>query len=850
VYPISRTLPRFNDPQGANHFTSACSPMIYRDNLFGEAFYGNAFISEPVHNLIHREVMSAKGVTFTSRRAEDERESEFLASSDNWFRPTMIQTGPDGGLWIADMYRQVIEHPEWIPKDWQKKLDLRAGADKGRIYRVVPVGAKPRAIPRLDKLDTAGLVAALDSPNGWQRDTAQMMLLWRNDKAAVPLLEKMATENMNPLARLHALCTLDGLVDEVRNPKLVRALGVGTPTLVEALGDAHPGVRRHAVHLCERHLTTSPKLGSALKNTVDDPDPQVRLQLAYTLGTWIDAGSREELGQIALRSGNDPYILAAAMSSMKKDNLDLVLKTILNGTENVSPPEQIIQMLLRYSSAVGDSSTLVILIDRLATPEKGRFAAWQYRTLAAALDAEGNPDERWKEQLERLGKLFAAARQVAADDKTPLPERSAAIGVLGRGPDHRDDDIKTLAGFLTPQAPPELQTAAVATLGRVQQANVPELLLHNWKGFGPALRAQILDELLRRQGWMEAIFDAIDRKDILPIEIDAARRQRLLQQKDATLRKRAEKLFAGYINPDRQKVIDSYRSVLTTKGDPKRGAQVFTKICASCHRFQGVGEEVGPDLASLGDKSPEALLVAILDPNRAVEARYIAYIAATKSGVSYTGLLASETGNSVTLVSQDGKKHTILRTDLEALSSTDKSAMPEGLEKDLKPQDIADVIAHLRVGVPAPVRKTFEGNKPEVVHADKDGSLHLSATTCEIYGSTLGFDPLRVKLTDWNTEDDRAVWTIELPRAGKYTVSLEYACSDDSAGNKIQLESGGRHLTGTVAGTGGGHAFKQVKVGDIELAAGKQQVTLRSAGKIREYLLELKAMRLVPIAAK
>src|SRR5262249_54353413 len=162
---------------------------------------------EPVHNLVHREVLSPRGLTFTSRRAADELRSEFLASSDNWFRPTMIQTGPDGALWVADMYRAVIEHPQWLPPEWQKRLDLRAAHDKGRIYRVSPVGKKPRAIPRLDKLDAAGLVAALDSPSGWQRDTAQQMLLWKQDQAAVPLLEKLARKAERPLARLHALCT-------------------------------------------------------------------------------------------------------------------------------------------------------------------------------------------------------------------------------------------------------------------------------------------------------------------------------------------------------------------------------------------------------------------------------------------------------------------------------------------------------------------------------------------------------------------------------------------------------------------------------------------------------------------
>ena len=185
VFPISKPQERFNSPQSLNHFTSACSAIIYRDDLFGPEFAGNSFVSEPVHNLIHREVMKPKGVTFTSQRADDEQKSEFLASSDNWFRPTTIATGPDGALWVADMYRYVIEHPEWIPKDWQKKLDLRAGQDKGRIYRIYPKDKTPREIVRLDKLSPKQLAALMESPNGWTRDTAQQLLVKFNKKKQV-----------------------------------------------------------------------------------------------------------------------------------------------------------------------------------------------------------------------------------------------------------------------------------------------------------------------------------------------------------------------------------------------------------------------------------------------------------------------------------------------------------------------------------------------------------------------------------------------------------------------------------------------------------------------------------------
>src|SRR5437762_2682467 len=117
---------------------------------------------------------------------------------------------------------------------------------------------------------------------------------------------------------------------------------------------------------------------------------------------------------------------------------------------------------------------------------------------------------------------------------------------------------------------------------------------------------------------------------------------------------------------------------------------------------------------SRSDKSPPSLLTAVLDPNQAVEARYVSYLATTKNGLTFTGILASETGASITLIGTEGKPQTILRKDLEELTSTGKSLMPEGLEKELQPQDLADLIAFIRANVPPPQRKTFEGNKPEL----------------------------------------------------------------------------------------------------------------------------------------
>jgi putative membrane-bound dehydrogenase-like protein len=843
VYPISRTLPRFNDVWAANRFTSACSPIIYRDNLFGPAYMGNSFVSEPVHNLVHREVVTAKGLTFTSRRAVDEERSEFLASTDNWFRPTSIRIGPDGALWVADMYRHVIEHPQWIPLDWQKRLDLRAGHDQGRIYRVYPIGATPRPIPRLDKLEGPALAAAIDSPSGWQRDMVQQLLIERQDRTAVPVLEKLLA-SPQPLTRLHALVALDGL-------------GALTPSaLLTALQDDRPGVRRHVVRLCETRLASAAELGPALLKLLRDPDMQVRMQLAYTLGEWKDARAGRALGELALSDGNDRYFATAALSSVNEGNLDQVLQVVLAARS--AAPAGLAEQLMRLATSTGNTKALATLIAAAAMPEKGGYAAGQLGSLAGLLDVldrrnsslaklRADSNGALRKALDRLPEVFAHARRVAADPKAAVADRAAATGLLGRGLDLANEDIDLLATLLQPQVADEVQAAAVAELGKLKGKRVPEVLLQSWRSQGPRIRGEVLDVLLSRDDWARALVAALQAKSLPVAEIDSARQQRLLTHRVAEVREGAQRLLSSTLNPDRRKVVETYRSALALKGDAVRGKQVFGKTCVACHRLDGVGNEVGPDLSALADKAAETFLIAILDPNQAVEARYVSYLAQTKNGRTFTGLIASETGTSLTLVGPDGKPQTVLRADLEELTSSGKSLMPEGLEKDIRPQDMADLLAYLKCKVVPLKRRVFAGNNPEVVHAAADGSLLLTAKNCEIYGTSLLFEDQYKNLGYWCNEDDHAVWTVEVPKAGRYTVTLDWACVDSSAGNFFQLLAGEHRLTGKIAGTGTWDIYRQTKVGEIELAAGKQRLVFRSVGTIRNgAMIDLKSIKLAP----
>jgi putative heme-binding domain-containing protein len=204
-------------------------------------------------------------------------------------------------------------------------------------------------------------------------------------------------------------------------------------------------------------------------------------------------------------------------------------------------------------------------------------------------------------------------------------------------------------------------------------------LIAPWKGYSPAVRAQAFDTLLSRPLWARFLANALDSKRISPSEIDTPRRQLLLQHNDQEIRATAAKVFAKSSSPNRGKLVDEYILTLPEKADAARGAKLFAKTCAACHKLGEVGQQVGPDLASVADKSVQGLLAAILDPNRAVEARYVNYLATTRDGRTLNGMIANETSTSVTLVGVDGKSHALLRNEIEELTSTGKSMMPEGL---------------------------------------------------------------------------------------------------------------------------------------------------------------------------
>jgi putative heme-binding domain-containing protein len=837
VFPRSKTLTRFNDFSMANRFTSACSPIIYRDHLLGDEYYGNSFVCEPVHNLVHREIVEPQGTTFTSHRAADERQSEFLASEDSWFRPSMCRTGPDGALWISDMYRFVIEHPKWIPDAAQKRVELRAGEDKGRIYRVYAEGKEPRPIARLDKANTAGLVAALDSPNGPQRDLAQQMLIWRGDKSSIDPLRKLATEATRPQTRLEALCTLDGL----------GALTEGD--VRRALGDQHPGVRRQAIRLAESRLAGAPALVPAVLKLVDDVDPQVQMQLAYTLGSC--PGAAGALAAMLARQAADPYITAAAFSSVSKANVAAVLSETLK-RDGDAPPAALVERLLAMAAAMGEDVAVGKALRAVSMPRDGKYAAWQFAALAEVAQALARRGAKLDALLDDQGRqqliaMLAAARETAAAGND-APRAVAATAVLARGLDGRtEDDLALLATLLAPQKPPEIRSAAVAALARTGSRQTPALLLAAWPASSPALRSQILDALAGREDWSLALLTAVEEGQILAAQFDARRRQQFTTARSKLVREKAEKVLAGTVDPNRQKLVETYLPA-AAGGDRDRGKLVFAKRCANCHRLEAAGYAVGPDLAALASRPADYLLTQILDPNRAVEARYLEYVVLTADGRQQSGMLIEETGASLTLAAQEGKQFVVARSDVEQVKSSGKSLMPEGVEKDVSPAEMADLLAYLKSSTPPP--KKVAGNQPEVVgQYVLDSSIRLSPTSARIYGPTLTLEEKYRNLGWWNSQEDYAAWTIEVPAGGEgdYRVTLDYSCADGASGNTAIVEVAGQALAAAVTSTGSWDDFRGMAVGTVKLPAGQSELVVRSSGPVKNALFDLRGVRLVPV---
>ncbi|HZE98768.1 MAG TPA: PVC-type heme-binding CxxCH protein [Planctomycetota bacterium] len=677
VYPTSKLQERPNDHFAAGHFTSACSPTVYKGAAFGPEFQGNVFCCEPVHNLVHRDIVVPKGASFVAKRAYEN--AEFLSSRDNWCRPVNLCSGADGALYVVDMYRAIIEHPQWIPLEMQKRVDLRAGQDKGRLYRVTPEGWKPGQRPHLSKAIGADLVALFEHPNAWWRMTAQRLLIERQDKSVANLLREMILETKSPLARVHALWTLDGL-------------GLQSEAFVlRGLRDEHPGVREQALQLCDDRIWTSLNLRSELKRLARDESPRVRFQTAFTAGQ-ID--NVDILATIIDQDAEDKWTRLAVLSSIGKKGPELLSRLPKPFLEVDGPGRlEFVRQLGELVAAGRDEDRLrewlKVLTADATTSQRWRLVALS--ALGPSLRRSGIKLDMLLEKsgtAEIVGGWRTGLLETAVDPSRDVADRVSAIELLSMLP--LPDLAAAMEKLLRPQEPPQVQVAAVRALGTDAAAK----LLDGWSRYTAPVRREVLSACLSKPETTEGIIDRLEKGEIRAVELEP-------QQRDVLLKNpRVKKLLAAKTSDEREKLIEEiYAKVQALKGDPVAGEKVYMTTCSTCHRLHGQGYDVGPTLSSVAGRNQRALLTDILDPNRAVAPQFQVYlvkIPGARDPVS--GIIAAETPASITLRRANAEETIVLRRDILEIKAWPASLMPEGVENNVNAQQFADLLDFLQRG--------------------------------------------------------------------------------------------------------------------------------------------------------
>jgi putative membrane-bound dehydrogenase-like protein len=678
------------------YITSACSPLVYEADLFPKEYRGNVFVCEPANNLIHRDVLVPNGATFIAKRAADETDCEFFASLDTWCRPVCATLGPDGAIYVLDFYREVIETPLSLTEDMKRTMALKS-AGKGRIWRIVPQGQREWGRPSLDKARAEELAGHFQDPNYWWRITAQRLLV-EHSSYPVQALQNLALKSKLAYARLHAL----GMLDRVQDKFNIDYLEMGCK-------DSNPNVRRHALMLTERLLAKNMRLQKCLMELTSDPVFEVRFQAALSLGEMgTGAAIAGPLGSLISRDSEDPWMRTALLSSCRDGTPRYLLAFMgLRDRFRDNAKPGYLQLVTRLAALVtsqleGERAGEVF---GFTTLEDGP-TTWQLAVLdgwGQGLKTRGVPLHKvweWstpeaKKNLNLVRPLFTKAAAEAGAVDVPVDPRTLAVRLLAYGP--FADVEPALKQLLTPQTAGELQVAAVRALANHYNAKVGDMLLTGWNSASPGLRRELLDAILARADRAGKLLDAIEKKQVLASQLEPAKLTLLRKHPDAKIRARAEKVLKDQVAPARLEVLARYESVkLAEKPDPVRGKLLFKKTCAACHRLEDEGTEVGPDLLSaLGSKTAEALLVDILDPSREVDPRYIDYAVTLKDGRVLTGLIAAETASSITLRRAEKAEDTLLRRQIDNIQATSKSLMPEGLEMQLNPREVYDVIAYL-----------------------------------------------------------------------------------------------------------------------------------------------------------
>jgi len=682
LYPISSNITTADSHAGT--FTAACGVNVWRGGALPEMYRGCAFSCDPTGNLVHVDKLIPRGASYSAEPLLDHR--EFLASKDDWCRPVFTTSGPDGAFYVCDMYRRIIEHPDYLPEEVRKRTDFDGGKTMGRIWRVTKKDARwsPDTFPRV-RLGTSAwiddAVAIVAHEDGWAQRMAFRLLVERRDKDA-PKKLKSALAEAKSAASYAALCDL-----------LAIHGALDPQTRADEAGHPEAGVRERA--LMAAITTPEEKEGRSMMalKLASHPDARLRFSAALVLGDHANADSTKALASIAAKDAEDRWLRAAVLSGVAGREQDFLV-AFLNQIEDVGPGAQ--ELLRGVGRGFKDLDALKLALGA-ADGAKGLGRELCGPAMASLLFSfsEGtgrrltvSATEQWLEPV------LAQAAKNAADPARAAAQREVYVNLLGRmewpvasGP---------LLKLSTSEPDESLRAVAIRALCSFGKPEAVKALLppSSWPRYTPAQRETIISALLAPGTHLAGMLDAIE-GGVLPANaISAIRRGFFQKSKDAAIRDRATKLFAA-AGGDRLKAFEDAKVVLTMTPNPPHGRVVFRTVCAVCHRLDQEGHAVGPDLFDMRRQTKENILFHIIVPDAEVAPAFAPYVVEAKDGRVLSGILASETPTSVTLRGPLAQETSVLRSEIAKIEAAPGSLMPNGLEATISKQDLADLLAYL-----------------------------------------------------------------------------------------------------------------------------------------------------------
>ena len=716
VYPVGEQESRVNHPEQSGYFSGACGITYYDNGALGSKLENSIWVTDVVLNLIHVDHLESDGSIKAASRIYDR--SEFLASSDRSFRPVNISIGPDGALYVVDMYRQVIEHPEWIPDEIEKTLDLDAGKDKGRIYKITSSRDADETDEIYTKLQSDDIISDLLSHhNQWVRNTAHRLLAtraetWSSAKREVHDLLSSDSEQ----ARLHALHLLD-IHQELTPHMLLGQFETGSAPF-----------RKEIIKLAEKYINVNSEIINTVANNLLHEHPLPRMQAALSL-SLASRASKEAMATImiknilaSLKLENDKWNWQAlALASRGFEST--IFKHIADG--KVSSSEAAFLSLLTQSSLADVDQLKKIInivsfddieadikfncINTIAANISAIPTSRAFEEAVEELDAGGDVallgaiqvirSELGLSASEEFSRSLVQAGKSILDQDKSVEERLSWLNLLKTR--SYASSAETLSHLLQYDQPEKLQSSALEILWSHSDAAVGHMLVDNWDVMSPRARRTASDILLYKEMHHDALLTALesDAINIGEMNFDLERRRTLLWwTDDESTKSRAQALFTDAGVVTRDSVITYMKASLGLEGNIENGSEVFDQLCGQCHTYGPQGYEVGPALTEISRKSKESLLYDILDPNAAVDSKYINHKITLNDGQVHLGIIYSEDDASVSIRKMAGVTVAVDKADIAEFRSLGTSFMMEGLEANLDHQSMADLLTFLQKG--------------------------------------------------------------------------------------------------------------------------------------------------------